>query len=73
MAVGFIWKARDAERVIASGQADFVALARELLNDPNWALHAAAELEADTGYEMWKPAFGWWLNKRERLLKKLGF
>lgn len=72
MAVGFIWQASVANAVIADGKADLVALARELLNDPNWTLHAAAELGVDREHALWKPAFGWWLNKRERVMRKLG-
>ena len=72
MAVGLIWEAATANQVIENGQADFVALAREFLNDPNWPLHAAAELGVDSDHSLWAPAFGWWLNKRERMFKKLG-
>ncbi len=72
MAVGFIWQPEVANVVIESGQADLVALARELLSDPNWALHAASKLDVDTNFSMWAPAFGWWLNKRKRVLQKLG-
>ena len=46
MAVGLITDARQAEEVIATGQADFVALARAMLYDPRWGWHAAAELGA---------------------------
>ncbi|MGR8947406.1 MAG: NADH:flavin oxidoreductase/NADH oxidase [Gammaproteobacteria bacterium] len=73
MAVGLIWQAEVAEKIIASGQADLVALARELLNDPNWPLHAARDLGADTDYSLWDDAMGWWLNKRQRLFGKFGF
>lgn len=72
MAVGFIWQAAVAERLVAEGCCDFVALARELLNDPNWALHAAAEIGADPDFARWKPEFGWWLDKRARAMRKLG-
>lgn len=72
MAVGLIWLAEHAENIIATGQADFVALGRELLNNPNWALHAAMELEVDSNYGLWDDAMGWWLNKRKRLMDKLG-
>lgn len=72
MAVGLIWQAEVANRVIETGQADLVALGRELLNQPNWPLHAARELEADERFGLWAPAFGWWLDKRERLFRKLG-
>ena len=73
MAVGLIWQAEVAEQIVQRGQADLVALARELLDDPNWALHAARELGADDNYAYWDDAMGWWLNKRQRLFKKLGF
>jgi 2,4-dienoyl-CoA reductase-like NADH-dependent reductase (Old Yellow Enzyme family) len=43
-AVGMITDPRQAEEIIASGKADVVLLAREMLRDPYWALHAAQEL-----------------------------
>lgn len=47
MAVGVITGAAQAEAVIADGQADMVLLARQLLRDPYWPMHAAHELGAD--------------------------
>jgi 2,4-dienoyl-CoA reductase-like NADH-dependent reductase (Old Yellow Enzyme family) len=44
--VGLITRADQAEAIIASGQADMVLLAREMLRDPYWPLHAARELGA---------------------------
>ena len=46
-AVGLITDADQAEKIIASGQADAVLLARELLRDPYWPLHAAKHLGAE--------------------------
>jgi 2,4-dienoyl-CoA reductase-like NADH-dependent reductase (Old Yellow Enzyme family) len=46
VAVGLITRAQQAEQVLASGQADQVALARAMLYDPRWGWHAAAELGA---------------------------
>lgn len=46
MAVGLITDAHQAEEIVASGKADFVALARGILFDPRWPWHAAAELNA---------------------------
>ncbi len=43
-AVGLITEAAQAEEIIASGRADAVFIAREMLRDPNWALHAAEAL-----------------------------
>lgn len=72
MAVGLIWDAEAAERIVAKGEADMVAMARELLDHPNWPLQAMAALGADARYATWPPEFGWWLDKRERLITKLG-
>ncbi len=46
-AVGMITTAFQAETIIVTGQADAVLLARELLRDPYWPLHAAKELHVD--------------------------
>ncbi|BDH13280.1 NADH:flavin oxidoreductase/NADH oxidase [Streptomyces hygroscopicus] len=47
-AVGLITEARQAEKIIADGQADAVLLGRELLRSPSFAQHAARELGART-------------------------
>lgn len=44
-AVGMITQSAQAENIIATGQADLVILARELLRDPNFPLRAAHELD----------------------------
>ncbi len=49
-AVGLITEPRHAEEIVASGRADVVMLARELLRDPNWPLRAARELGVDIDY-----------------------
>jgi 2,4-dienoyl-CoA reductase-like NADH-dependent reductase (Old Yellow Enzyme family) len=46
IAVGLITEPQQAEDVIASGQADAVAIARGILYDPHWPWHAAAALGA---------------------------
>ena len=46
IAVGLITEPQQAEEIVASGQADMVALARGILYDPRWPWHAAAELGA---------------------------
>lgn len=40
-AVGLITDAVQADAIVRTGQADLVLLARELLRDPHWPLHAA--------------------------------
>jgi 2,4-dienoyl-CoA reductase-like NADH-dependent reductase (Old Yellow Enzyme family) len=46
-AVGLITHAEQAEQIIAENKADAIFLARQLLRDPYWPLHAAAELGAE--------------------------
>jgi 2,4-dienoyl-CoA reductase-like NADH-dependent reductase (Old Yellow Enzyme family) len=36
--------------VIRTGQADIVVMARQLLRDPYWPLHAAAELRTEAAW-----------------------
>ncbi|MGA0031697.1 MAG: NADH:flavin oxidoreductase/NADH oxidase [Burkholderiales bacterium] len=44
VAVGMISTAQHAEALLREGHADLIALARGLMDDPNWPLHAAREL-----------------------------
>lgn len=46
-AVGMITSAEQAEHILHTGQADLIMLARELLRDPYWPLHAAQTLHHD--------------------------
>lgn len=46
-AVGLVTDPEQAERIIAGGDADVVLLARELLRNPYWPLHAARILGAE--------------------------
>jgi 2,4-dienoyl-CoA reductase-like NADH-dependent reductase (Old Yellow Enzyme family) len=48
--VGLIGHARQAEEIVASGQADMIAIARGAIYDPRWAWHAAEELGVETEY-----------------------
>lgn len=49
-AVGLITDPHQAERIIATGHADHVALARAFLDDPRWGWHAADALGAKTHF-----------------------
>lgn len=46
IAVGLITEPEQAEAIIATGDADMIALARTVLYDPRWPWHAAAALGA---------------------------
>lgn len=72
MAVGLILTPQQAAQIADNDEADLVAIAREALDDPNWPVHAAQALGADPTHAMWPKQFGWWLNVRQGLLRKLG-
>jgi 2,4-dienoyl-CoA reductase-like NADH-dependent reductase (Old Yellow Enzyme family) len=67
MAVGLILDGPQAEAILASGQADLIAIGREALADPHWAVHAAQALGADPAWKLWPPSYGWWLQVREQV------
>jgi 2,4-dienoyl-CoA reductase-like NADH-dependent reductase (Old Yellow Enzyme family) len=46
-AVGMITSPEQADHVLRTGQADVVLLAREMLRDPYWALHAAQRVRGE--------------------------
>jgi 2,4-dienoyl-CoA reductase-like NADH-dependent reductase (Old Yellow Enzyme family) len=52
--VGLITEAQQAQAIIAGGQADLVVMAREMLRDPYWPLHAALALGVDVP---WAPQY----------------
>jgi 2,4-dienoyl-CoA reductase-like NADH-dependent reductase (Old Yellow Enzyme family) len=65
-AVGLIVHPKHAESILQNKQADLICLGRELLFNPQWALHALNELEGETGYDIWPPQYEWSLRKRAR-------
>ncbi len=56
IAVGMITEAHQAEKILADGDADMIALARAILYDPRWPWHAAAQLGAqvDAPPQYWR-------------------
>ena len=72
MAVGLIITPLQAEEALTAERADLIAIGREALYDPNWPLHAAQALGVDPEMQRWPMQYGWWLVRREGLLRKLG-
>jgi 2,4-dienoyl-CoA reductase-like NADH-dependent reductase (Old Yellow Enzyme family) len=72
MGVGLILTPQQADEALQTGRADLIAIGREALYDPNWPVHAAAALGVDPEFERWPVQYGWWLTRREGLLRKLG-
>ncbi|MBN9890025.1 NADH:flavin oxidoreductase/NADH oxidase [Salipiger abyssi] len=65
-AVGLITEAAQAEAILQEGKADLIALARELLLDPNWPVKAARDLGLD-GLSLLPDSYSWWLARREQI------
>jgi 2,4-dienoyl-CoA reductase-like NADH-dependent reductase (Old Yellow Enzyme family) len=51
-AVGKITDPHQAEEILQSGKADLILMARELLRDPYWPLHAAEKLGVDVTWPL---------------------
>ena len=64
--VGLITDPAQAETILRSGSADFIALARELLYDPYWVRHAAKALDEDDYFHDMPIQYGYWLEMRSR-------
>jgi 2,4-dienoyl-CoA reductase-like NADH-dependent reductase (Old Yellow Enzyme family) len=64
-AVGLITEPAHAERILQERQADLVALARELMADPNWPVRAAHELGVPDYLGLLPKDYAWWLRRRE--------
>ncbi len=66
MAVGLIVHPKQAEEILSNGQADLVAVGRELLYNPFWPAHAARALGADEEFKCLPVQYGWWLDRRRK-------
>ncbi len=71
MAVGLIVHATQAEAILQRGQADLVALAREMLYNPNWAMDAAQKLGVDPQFALVPPPYQYWLARRAATVPEL--
>ncbi len=75
MAVGLIIGPHQAEAVLRDGEADLVAIGREAMANPNWALMARGVLEpgsTEDVFAQWPAQHGWWLEKRAAVMEALG-
>lgn len=60
-AVGMITDAQEANQVLVDGKADIVLLAKAMLRDPYWPIHAAEALGVDAA---WPDQYGFAVRKR---------
>jgi 2,4-dienoyl-CoA reductase-like NADH-dependent reductase (Old Yellow Enzyme family) len=69
MAVGLIVHADQAEAILQKGEADLIAIAREVLYNPNWPMDAAQKLGLDREFASVPPPQAYWLAKRASSVK----
>ncbi len=65
IAVGGITDAQQAEDILQAGQADLVALARELLWNAEWPAHAARQLGVENPFDVMPEEYAFRLRQRE--------
>ncbi len=70
MAVGLITTPEHANEIVESGSADFVAIGREALMNPAWAMQAEVTL-GGMDFTLAPQQYQIWLAKREPVLRKL--
>jgi len=75
IAVGLILEPRQAEEALQTGQADLIAIGRQALQDPNWALNTSVALASDAPAELrfayWPDRFAWWFSRHAKILNCL--
>jgi 2,4-dienoyl-CoA reductase-like NADH-dependent reductase (Old Yellow Enzyme family) len=69
MAVGLITDPKQAESYLAEGRCDLIALAREMMWNPNWPVHAADTLGGADPLALLPPTYAWWLRRRDEVRK----
>jgi 2,4-dienoyl-CoA reductase-like NADH-dependent reductase (Old Yellow Enzyme family) len=69
MAVGLIVHADQAEAILQEGRADLIALARELMYNPNWPMDAARKLGVAEAFHSMPDSQSYWLSKRASSVK----
>ncbi|MBG04009.1 MAG: NADH:flavin oxidoreductase / NADH oxidase [Rhodospirillaceae bacterium] len=67
MAVGRIVDPQQAEDIVVAGSADLIAIGRELMHDPFWALHAAEALDQPDAFALWPDQYRWAIVRRAEL------
>lgn len=70
MAVGAILEPRQAEAILADGDADLVALGRQMMAEPHWLYRAALELNLDNPHAVLPRNYAFYLERRAAVLER---
>ena len=65
MGPGLITNAAQAEQYLQDGQCDLIGMAREMIWDPFWPVHAAKEMGLPNYLDTLPVTYAWWLKRRE--------
>ncbi len=68
MAVGAIIEPRQAEAILADGDADLVAIARQAMAEPHWLYRAAQELGLANPHAVLPKYYAFFLERRAAVL-----
>lgn len=69
IAVGLLTEPEQAEAVLAEGQADLIAMARELMYNADWPVHAAGVLGVEDHLDLLPAPYAQRLKRRETVLR----
>lgn len=67
LAVGLITEPQQAEGILCAGQADLIGIAREMIYNPHWPVHAARALGVPDYLGFLPVDNAWWLRRREQI------
>jgi 2,4-dienoyl-CoA reductase-like NADH-dependent reductase (Old Yellow Enzyme family) len=70
MAVGAIIEPRQAEAILADGEADLVALGRQMMAEPHWLYRAALELGLADPHAILPRNYAFYLERRAAVLER---
>jgi 2,4-dienoyl-CoA reductase-like NADH-dependent reductase (Old Yellow Enzyme family) len=70
MAVGAILEPRQAEAILAAGEADLVALGRQMMAEPHWLYRAALELGIANPHRVLPRNYAFYLERRAAVLEQ---
>ncbi|NKE44158.1 NADH:flavin oxidoreductase/NADH oxidase [Roseomonas frigidaquae] len=69
MAVGLITDPHQAESYLQANSCHLIALAREMMWNPNWPTHAAQTL-GQNPLPLMPPSYAWWLERRDETRRR---
>jgi 2,4-dienoyl-CoA reductase-like NADH-dependent reductase (Old Yellow Enzyme family) len=70
MTVGAIIEPRQAEAILEDGDADLVALGRQMMAEPHWLYRAALELDIDNPHAILPRNYAFYLERRAAVLER---